>query len=191
MRIVTALALLVAASPARAALDVCANERANEEERAYSACMERWRDLLPRAEAELAKPPPQRVATCDRGFVRWQQAADAAPTDHDAMVRRLDAREDVDRCVAEALAPRDPIAEARSSAHGWVVAGGLLLGVGGVGLTALGGVGIPMVANDSFDRGEGVVAQLIFGTMGAACAVMTIAGALMIRHGAHRLAAAR
>jgi hypothetical protein len=216
VRLIAALALLVAASPARAAIDACAAERAeaaatppaDEDVRAYQACLDRWRDILPRAEAELAKPPPQHLDACDGPFARWQTAAAVAPENYEAMQRRLAARDEVDRCVRDALTPREPLAVVaariaaeeqqaqrardRSEARGWIVGGAILVGVGGVGLTALGAAGLALPARSSApDYGESVTGDFIFGIMGAACAASAITGALLLGFGARRLSRAR
>lgn len=123
------------------------------------------------------------------------------------MQRRLAAREETERCVHDALAPREPlavvaarlaadhererVASERSDARGWIVGGSILLAVGGVGLTGLGAAGIPLLVRSTApDYGESVTAELIFGVMGAACAASAVTGALLLGFGARRLARA-
>jgi len=209
VRVVVALALLtIAAGPARA-LEVCVAERddasstpaAAEDVRAYRACVERWRQVLPRAEAELAKPPPRRLAACDGPFARWQAAAAVAPDNYDAMLLRLAARDETERCVADALAPREPLAvvagriaaenererreHERREGRGWVILGSVFLGTGGVGLTAAGATGLAL---DVGGRQANPLGGMVFGLAGALGGVLAGTGVLLVGFGARKLA---
>jgi len=204
------LALIVSLIIARvsyADLVVCTSEReeaqqtpaAAEDVRAYQACLQKWQPILPRAERELRSPAPTKVEGCEAAYATWSDASQSDPTDYDAMVRRLAARDEVEQCrehrlqasgsnVAGAVA--DPRLQAQgdlSQGRSWVILGSILLSVGGAGLTAIGAVGLALQPKDILDP----VGIAILGGSAGLAAAMAIPGAIVLSFGSRKMDRAR
>jgi hypothetical protein len=203
-------ALLIAPAAARADLDVCRSERAEAEQapaaaedvRAFQRCMERWRNILGSANAELSKAPPEKRPGCEEPFAEWQAAATADPSNYDAMMNRLHARERVDGCNSESLLARpSPEAAAKAaasqrrldaehahrSARGMVILGSILVGVGGAGLTVSGALGLVTLNAPKSNSTEGNAFQMLgVGVGGLLAGVMSATGAVILGFGAHQ-----
>ena len=192
-----AATLLLISPLAHAQLDVCRAERSDaelsppvaEDIRAYERCRKQWRDVLPHAEEELRKLAPPKLFACAAAFTAWQCATQADPTNYNAMVQRLAARAELERCNADALAPRLPASElaarlqaerrrtAAASAHASIAIGSVLLAVGGAGLTAVGGVTLYFDSDGLLNNPVGLA---IMGASGAAAAGLALSGALVL-----------
>jgi hypothetical protein len=172
------LAMLLLSSLAHAQFDPCKRYADQEEQTAHENCVAEWRMLLPRAEEELRMPPPERVGNCGKHYAAWEAAAHTDLTNPDAMSHRISTRETVEDCNRRWRFEHAPQAEkTRREAPGMIRAGGVLLVIGGVGLTAVGGAGIGTQAYD----GLGAV---IMGSMGAFTGAIAIVGAVLLGVGA-------
>jgi hypothetical protein len=202
MRTVLIGALLSVASVAHAQPEVCKSERLEAEQnppvaedvRAYQACLEKWRAVAARAKEELGKPPPDKRAGCELAFTTWQTSSQSDPNNYDALVTRLRAREEVDRCNAGyvALHPPPEVAARIAAADRRAEAESVLLGAGGVGLTAAGGVGIATLDRPSTNSVEGnAFAVLALAIGGALTGAMVLSGAIVLGFGARQHARAR
>jgi hypothetical protein len=145
------------------------------------------RGLLPSANEELLKPPPERIGDCDGRIARWQALAADDPRNVDVMTRRLAARDSADACARDWRNNHPPPAEKRRrDARGMVTAGAMLLGIGGSFATGIGGYAIGVGATsdrDSWSHPFGVVILLNAGLAG----VLTIAGTVLLSVGGARL----
>lgn len=208
--------LMLVGHAAHAQANVCESERieaeqtppAAEDVRAYQVCLEKWRSISARITAELSKPPPERRVACDRAYTDWQATTQSDPKNYDAIVARLRAREVVDRCneqdsalhpppeVAAKIAAEDRRTAAQRDLRGakrTVIVGSVLLGAGGIALTAVGGVGIATINRPAPpDSTEGnVFAVLGLAIGGAITGALAVTGALILGFGARQHARAR
>lgn len=184
--IVVVVAALFSPWNAHADLDVCRAERSQKDRSAYEVCVARWRGLLQRANEEVRKHPPERLSGCEAEFARWEAAACGDPIDYDAMVVRLAARDRVEWCNGEALLhhatridPERVAAASRDPGVGKIQAGAVLLGIFGVGVTAIGGAGIDFAANKQL----GDLTGPMMGSMGALSGALAVTGAILLAVG--------
>jgi hypothetical protein len=202
--------LLLGARQAQADLDVCKSQRedaaqtppAAEDVRALRQCLDRWRDILPRANEELKRPFPDLRAGCEAEFAAWQAASHGDSTSYDAMIIRLEARSQVDRCNAESLTAH-PSAEvaariateqqhaaaehARRSSRSLIIVGTMLTSLGGIGLTASGAVGLATMNRPPTNTIEGNTFSILGLAIGGLLAGVTGGtGAVLLGFGVHQ-----
>jgi len=160
-----------------------------------------------RTDEELKPSAPARVAGCESFLADWQAASHADPSDCEAMKLRIAARDDLNHCNAlmlskqlspEQLAAQGVRTEAlreRQPARNLLLAGAVVLALGGAGMTAIGVTGttlsIQLNSRRSFDGGGWLWVVSELGAGFAAFASIAIPGVIMLSLGAHRYARVR